>query len=525
MPLSNPIINFTIESALTREPNEEQRILVFGQLTTGTATPGVVVEVGNNEEDTLFGADSMVATAVRAIRRASNVAGITELTRVDALPLSDGTGSVAATGNVTFTGSATEAGTVFVTIGSKLNNLYEVTIASGETATAVGNTLAGLIAADTTSVITAVNTTGDVALTAINKGVVGNTIGIWVWGSVAGITVATTAMTGGTGEPDSITNKTAYNAISSEERYQGFVYPQSYDVATNYSGLAAFLDGRFPANNRILDGQAFITNTDTLANLKTLAGNVDNKNISLIGNKPVSQTLYKGSAIFELDYVASSYFAAIRALRLTTGAQIGPYVVAATGSLDDTGGTALASLPYMNTPFADLLPVSEVKYFWTNTEVSELLDGGISVLGNNTANNRVIAGQMVTTYLKDAVGNSDVTFKYLNYYDTFSNIREYSFNNLKELLAQVRLVEGDLTPLRSEVNAQRIKNILLRIYQDLERLVLVERGNNARKFFKNNLTVTIDKTTGTADVTMLVSPVVQLRVLNIVMRITFNIDI
>jgi len=522
MSLSNPIIDFQIKPAFEKQTNEAQKILVIAQLTTGTATPGTVVsDIGNaNEQDTLFGANSMAATAVRAIKR------ITKETQVDVLPLADGSTSVAATGKVAFSGTAGANGTLYVKIGSAFNNIYEVSVAETDTAADIVTAFAALINADATAVVDAIANVGDLELTANNKGATGNFIGIGASGEVDSISYTITAMSGGTGEPDSITDKTAFNAISSSIRYQGIVYPQTYAVVSDYEGLAEFLDARFNVNNRILDGNTLIVNTDTLANLKTLATAVDNKSITIFGNKPVVDTArLTGSAIFELDYVIAAYFAAIRALRLTPNAQIGEYVVGTNGALDDVGGAALASLPYMNTPFGDFLPVALVTDFWTDIEVDELLTAGISVIGNNRDNNEVIAGQVVTTYLTDAASNQDPTFKYLNYFDTLTNIREYFFNNLKARFAQSRLADGKVIPLRNMANADVIKAALLNFYGDLESLALVESGRAARKFFSANLNVTIDKTSGLATVAMLVSPVVQLRRLNIVMQVVFNVNL
>lgn len=521
MALSNPVVNFEIIPAFQKQQNEAQKVLFIGQMVAGTATPGVVEEnIGNaNEQDALFGAESMVATMVRAFKR------VNLINRVDVLPLADGTASVAATGNVTFLTPATANGTIIVSIGSKLHNSYQVDITSGDSIIAIGDALDALIAADPASLVTTSNVGGVVTLTALNKGVTGNTITVEVAGTVGGVTYTSTNMSGGTGEPDSITDGTAFNAINADTRYQGILYPKSYNRSGDYIFLRTFLDARFNASNRILDGQAFIGITDTLSNIDTLATAVDNNSISLLANQPVSATTFKGSSLFEMDYVVATYLAAIRALRLTPNAQISQYIEGASGALDDLGGVALASLPYMNTPFTDLLPVIDPIYFWSDEDVNELLGKGVSVIGNNVGNTNIIAGQMVTTYLTDAAANQDITYKYLNFFDTFTNIREYFVNNLKARFVQSRLVDGDITPLRNEANAQTIIAVLLGLYQDLEVLMLAEKGPGARKFFKNHLVVSIDKTDGSVDISMELSPVVQLRTINTTMQIVFNINL
>lgn len=528
MALSNPVINMTLKPAFQQQLNEAQKVLLVGQMTSGTATAGTVEEnIGNaNEQDALFGADSMLATMVRAFKR------INKINRVDALVLADGA-STDATGTIAFSGvKATENGTISVQIGSKFNNIYELTIAIDDTPTEIGDALVALITADTTALVDGVNTTGSVALTSVNAGREADFISVRVIGAVAGITYTVAAMSGGAGEPATITDGSAFNAINADTRYQAIIYPQTYEAtttpaATDYNHIRAFLTARFPVNNRVLDGQVYIGRTDSLAVLKSLGTLVDDKVLSIInGNKPVSVTNeYEGAAILEMDYVIATYFAAIRALRLTDGAQIGQYIVAPGGSNDDVGGISLASLPYMNTPFENLLPVADSELFWSDEEVTELLDNGISVIGNNIQNNNVIAGQMVTTYLTDAAANQDVTFKFINYWDTAVGLREFFFNNLKATYPQTRLAEGDLTPLRNEVNEQAITATLLGIYNDLARLVVVERGSAAVRFFKDNLTVAIDKATGTAAITMTVAIITQLRKITNEITIAFEINL
>jgi phage tail sheath gpL-like len=525
MSLSNPIIKkFDIKSGLQRVKNEAQKVLIIGQMTSvGTATPSVVVnDVASADVNTLFGANSMCATAYRAIERAIEVAN--EPLRVDVLPLEDGTTSTAAEGTITLTGTATASGTLTFSFGSSLNNTYTIDVAIGDTAEDIGGEIVTVMASDATRLVTPGHALGVVTLTAVNKGAVGNIIGLEYTGSVAGITIVTTAISGGTGEPDDIADKSAYAAISNEIRYQGIVYPSEFGAIGN-QGLEEFIDPRFSVNNRILDGQVFIGDQNTLANVKTFAATFNNKAITVIGNKAIDTNNLRGGALLEMDYVLAATEAAVRAVRFIDGAQIAPYIVGTAGSLDDVGGMALASLPYMNTPLTNLLPLADPNNFWTDEEVTELLDAGVSVIGNNINNTIPITGQMVTTYLTDDLSDPDVTFKYLNYFDTFTTIREYMFNNLKTRFAQSRLVEGDVIPGRNDANANTITSYILSLYQDLAGLALVERGREEVKFFADNLKVTLDKANGAVAIEMAVVPVVQLRSFEIVMQIVFSINL
>jgi phage tail sheath gpL-like len=139
MGLSNPQIKkFDIKSGLQRVKNEDQKVLIIGQMTSvGTATPTVVLnDVASDDVNTLFGPNSMCATAYRAIERARKI--VNEPLRVDVLPLEDGTASAAASATLTFTGTATESGTLTFSFGSSLNNTYALNVAVGDTAEDVG---------------------------------------------------------------------------------------------------------------------------------------------------------------------------------------------------------------------------------------------------------------------------------------------------------------------------------------------------------------------------------------------------
>ena len=465
----------------------------------------------------------MVATAVRAIKR------VNKINRVDVLPLADGGSATEAAGSWTPVGTAGENGTFEIIVGSQFHNKYEITVAKDDTATAIVDKAVALITADSKSLVTAVNNTAVLELTAVNAGREGNFITIKVLGQVDSITYTVVGMTGGAGDPDGISDGTALNAIDADTRYQAVIWPQTYNAtvspaADDYEHIRAFMTTRFETSNPLLDGMIFIGRTDTLANFNDLGTLLDDKVVTIEANKPVSDTaFYVGSALVEMDYVQAAYFAAIRALRLTTDTQIGQYIVGSEGALDDIGGIALASLPYFNTPFTNLIPVTDKKYFWKTTEVNELLSNGVSVFGNNVANNSVIAGQMVTTYLTNEASDPDPTYKYLNYFDTFTNIREYFVNNLRSRFRQSRLVEGDVRPLRNEANPPLIQAILLDIYRDLEIQTLVEDGRTAEKEFKDSIVITLEPSSGRADVIMVISPVVQLREINIVFEIKFSL--
>lgn len=515
MAISKPDITINIIPAQQVISNQPQRVLMVGQkISAGSATSGALVtEIDNSgQENALFGEKSMLAAMVRSFKR------INKVSRLDAIPLSDNGSAVKATGTFAFTGPSTAAGTLYISIGSSVNNKYTLDITSGMTATQIGDAFAALITADTKACVTAANSTGTVTVTAVNGGTEGNSIGLRSEGSVAGVGLTITAMASGATNP-TLTN--LFDVISNQ-RYQTIVYPASYDL----SALTSLLQARFNVTNKVIDGVGIICQTDTFANLKTLGNTYNLPTLAIIGIKKIADTLYKGAAIFELNTVIAAQVAAIRALRLTEDANLSQYVISNYGSRDSFGGTALASLPYFNTPFYDLPVANPVNQFTDGEggEEEELNEHGISILGNNIANNRVILGEMVTTYKTDAGGNPDDTFKYLNTVDTASNVREYFFNTCRARFAQSRLTEGDLVPNRNMANAGVIEAFLMSKYTDLsgEDYVLTQAGEAARDYFTRNCRITLDLEAGKATIAMKTPIVTQLRKIIAAMQIAFS---
>ncbi len=213
----------------------------------------------------------------------------------------------------------------------------------------------------------------------------------------------------------------------------------------------------------------------------------------------------------------------IRALRLTEDANISRFVISRDGSLDRFGGMEIASLPYFNTPVPEL-PLQDIEDGFSKDEIDDLKAAGVAVIGNNRANTGVILGEAVTTYKTDAASNEDITFKFLNYVDTSSAIREYYFNNYKARFSQHRLTEGSLIRGRAMANAASIEAFSTQLYQELANRVLVQDGEPYLQFYKENLVVELDLSTGTASVQMRTPIVTQLRAILGTIQIEFSAE-
>ena len=512
--ISEPFVTVNITNASSEVGNTAQKVLFVGQKSAlGTAVAGQLVEniLNDSSWDTLFGSSSMLAAMVRAARK------LNPIVQFDAIPLEDDGSAVAAAGSLNFTGTATTDGVVTVSIGSDRNHTFEVAVASGDDATSVATNVKAALDGDANLPVASVVSTSNVSLTAINLGTYGNTIGLSSSSTAEGITATVTAMTGGATDPD----VTGVFDVVGNLRYQGVAWGYGDDV----SELTDFLDPRFNADNNVLDGCGFVSVTDTLVNHLSRLNALNSENLVEICDASVSEGSYAGPAQLEIPAVKASMFAAIRALRLTEDASVSEFVISANGALDAFGGPALASKPYFNTPFPQL-PLVGVGRGFTEVEIQQINDAGGAVIGNNTARNTAIIGEVPTTYKTDNAGNTDVTFKYLNYRDTASASREYFFNNLKARFAQSRLTEGATVRGRDQVNDLTIVSFIEKLYQDLggPEFVLVQAGDQAIAFFKENLDVVLDLAQGKATVQMITPIVTQLRTILVTQKISFSAE-
>lgn len=510
--VSQPRTTVSIVNANVAVENTVQRVLFVGQkVAAGSAVSGVLVQniLNDNSEDALFGVNSMIAGMIRAAKKEN------KQTIMDAIPLDDAAGT-AATGTIVLAaGPAGEAGTLEVIIGSEKNHKYSIAVAASDNITAIGDAIEAAILADLDCPVTPVNVAGTITMTADNDGTLGNDIGISISGTVADVTHSVTAMTGGATNP----TLTGVFDVVGETRYQTIVWPYADDT----SEVRTFLDARFNLSNRVADGIAITGKFDTLSNHNMLVAALNSQSLAYLVDKIEADTSYKGPSMMELSPVKSAIVGAIRALRLTDGASISQYVITANGPSDSFGGPALASKPYFNTSLPNL-PLITSDHGWNDTEIEQLFDNGGSILGINTAGNVAIMGEIVTTYKNDSAGNPDVSFQFMNYVDTASNAREYFFNNLKARFAQSRLTEGDVIRGRDMANDLTIITYCEKLYQDLSGpdFVLVQAGEAAFKFFKENITVVLDLATGKATVQMTAPIVTQLREIDATFKIAFS---
>ena len=513
MAQSKPVVTANILSARQNQGVDERSILVIGQLINGTASSGELIEdlISETQFNNAFGRKSHIAKAGRGLINKLSISRIKP--KVDAIGLADNGTAVDATGSVAFSGTATEAGTITVYIDSIKNGKYELAVASGDTADSIGASLEAKITANLDSPVSGSNTTGTVTITALNGGTEGNDIDIKYNGVVAGITTTLSAMSGGATNP---VLTTLFDVIA-DKRYTTIVYPTSYGTAT----LTDFLEPRFNVDDNILDGVGIVSKKDTYANLNTTLDALNLKTLIYRPNKLNSDSDYKGGGIFESSIVIASRLAGARELRLTTGSNTSSIVT----NGQATGGSFFSSIPYANTPDIDL-PVIPTGKDFTNVESLELKNSGGFLARNNPSNTVLIDGEAVTTYKTDILGNSDNTFKFLNFVDTLSITREYIFNNAKSDFAQRVLTTGNIQSGSAQVNDQLIITTFVGYYANLSgsngntNYLTLINSEEARKSYKEEIenSIEINLSTGTVTIDQIANIVSQLR--NIIINIT-----
>ena len=510
---SFPNATVNINSALTPQAPDERSILLTGCMIAGTASTGALVENLLSEADfnNAFGRTSQIAKAGRAMVQALSISR--KRPRISAIGLVDNASGVAATGTIAFSGTATTAGTIKVYIDSIRNGAYLLDVAVGDTAADLGSILEAAIIINSDSPVSAVDTSGSVALTAVNDGTQGNTIGLkYNIGTVEGTTVTLTAMSSGATDP---VLTSLFDAVG-DKRYTSIVYPAEWGTST----LTTFTEARFNVDNKVIDGVGIVSKIDTYANLDTSLDALNQKTLAYIPNQISTSATHKGGAIFESPLVIASYAAALRELRLTVGANTSSIVT----NGQSIGGSFFGGIPYHNTPFS-LLSIIETGKDFSDEEAIELESSGGWLLRNNKGNTSIISNEAVTTY-KTNEGNPDVTFKYLNYVDTLSLCREYIFDNLKADFSQHILTTGQLIGGRPMVNAEGFTSRMVSYYNILSGLngdnnfVLLRASKAEQTAFRNAITdsIVITLPTGTITTESIANIVTQVR--NLIVNLT-----
>ncbi len=197
----------------------------------------------------------------------------------------------AATGTLTITGSAQASGTLSLYIST---TRVQAAVVTGDAATAVATTLAAAINANADLPVTATAAAGVITLTARHKGLTGNDIPLMLnyYGTVGGettpdgVTVAITAMSGGTGAPE--LGDTVAAMGDEPFDFIGLPFSDSASLAT----IALEMNdssGRW-SYARQLYGHVYTAKIGTLSDLVAFGDTMNNQHITVAGYEPDVQT-------------------------------------------------------------------------------------------------------------------------------------------------------------------------------------------------------------------------------------------
>lgn len=445
-------------------------------------------------------------------------AGSDGVSRLDVIPKDDAGAAVAATGSIAFSGTATADRSFQIVVVDKFQYTITIDVLTGDSATDVGDAVVTALLALSNAPVIPSNSTGTVTFTATNAGTCGNFYGIEIIGDLpAGITAVLTGFSGGATDP----TLTSIFDVVGEQRYQGIGWPEHWLDEKNI--IETFLEDRFTVVNDIQRGVGFIGKSDTFANYLAFVNGLNSRVLAFSGNDLIATANADGPANMQPADYGQSYFMGLRSKRLTTGALIGDDVIATTGRLDAIGGPHTASKPYFNSEMKRMAVVPESRLF-TETEQQELEEAGATVIGVNRTQTAMIMGPVVLPYKTDPAGNTNITFHYLNYWDTGDVCTEILDNSARARFVQTRLTEGDVVSGYSMENAETIKAHFLDVYRTLANIALVQAGSEAEQFVSENITITIDLSTGMVNFDGPLPIVTQLRRIDYILQYAFTLD-
>lgn len=517
--ISKPDLTIDITSVDQNVSNTPQKVLFVGETRSSAFLHlGLNENISNSTADIndMFGQGGILSSMLINARKINTDV---QFDAIAFFPQGGESGSKR-TVNAPIVGTATANGTFTVIVGSKTDFTFETPVLIGDTATDVGDAIEALITANLDCPFSATSVGDLLQFQSHEKSPVYNEVGFEVISNTEGITVTVTEITAGSGTPFGF-DSSVFDVVG-DRRYQTIVWP-FVSSATRIGFVKDFLDDRFNVVNDVLDGVGVLYLVDDFSGLVT-EGNLHNsQSLVFVGDENQTSPTFIGPSILELPYVTISDVAAIRSLRLQEGTNISEFTFSRNGSLDGTGGPAMASKPYFNTPLSQLATIPAGRGF-SKTEIVDLNDAGITVLGNNLTSTSIIMGEFVTTYKTDTAGNPDVSFKILNYVDTASNIREFYANNAHQLFSQSRLTEGDLIRGRDMINEQLIRAAFTNWYSLLSGsdFVLTQAGEASIKFFKDNFGISVDLETGTVTIITENAIVTQLRTIIVTMQVAFS---
>ena len=479
-----PIMSIMFDNSLAGGSTPTWKTLIIGyslpNTPAGINTPYLVTS--SDEAGNLFGIGSLLAEQVSAYK--NNDSNI----ETWAIPISEGSGSTAATSTITPTITMNVDGKTPVTVSGTVSlyiagKLIQVGITATNRVADIGTAINTAINLNTSLPCnsTVAADTGIVTLTTKHKGefINGLDVSFNLNGETfpQGLSFTAGDFAGGAGVPDV---NAVFTAIK-DTRFNTFVSP--FSDTQNLKTLSDILESRWEPTTQN-DGFCFTSISKSIDDAVTFGANLNSQNISVINTHGIPDAGYNINA-------------AVAAL------------CSASALLDP-------AMPLSTIELSGINPPPQFAQF-SFSERSSLLQAGISTL--NVVGNNVCLERMITTYKKNNSGVADESYLNVESVLTLSYIREYFRTKFWGKFNRYKLADdGSKIAAGQKIITPKIaKAELICIYKDLEELGLVQNSD----LFTKSLIVSRD-IQNRSKLNMILPPTIMSQLFNVDATIQFR---
>lgn len=438
--------------------------------------------------------------------------------KVSFVPLAEASGGTQATGSIVVSGSATQSGSVKFKVGGHDDD-FIINVTVGESSTSVAAKLRTAINSLDNGQVTAAGSGSTVSLTAKQKGLHGNHITVMQYKTplnTTGLSFALTAFTGGAGVPTYPT----ITAIADD-----YVFDTLCLVDPDESQWREYsnqMDARFNVNGKIKSGIVICALPTTAANTDAITTNLKtNKSTVGIAVKTVDKPDQKGLPLKIHVGEYAALLTAFRQLKFTEGSALANFVQDG-GARDIEGGTHQSAKPYTNTILRGF-ELAEVGTDYTEEERNLIQTNGMCSIGNHRSGQYITFSEMVTPYRQNTQGVADNSFTYLEVVDTLLAARRYTYDVIATTYSQSALAVDSSVVGFKIATTGKIEGTMMEIFSTLSGEDYILYDEAGISIYSSNLVVTLNKREGRVSITTVMPIITQLRRVDIVMALTFDV--
>lgn len=429
-------VEFDNTKAIGGLVNMPQRILLIApMLAAGTAAANMPFQL-----DSLTNTTAALGRGSIGAAMASALLAVTDTIETWVLPVADAGGGIQASGSIAVSGAPTAAGTLNLYIaGTRL----QVAVSTTDTAATIAAAIAAAINANGDLPVTAASTVGTVTVTSRHKGTLGNDIDMRAnyyplsEKIPAGVMLAFTAMSGGTGDPAisaALANigATQYNTIV-----------MAFNDDANLALIETELDTRWgPLYQN--DGHCHVGFRGTVGSINAKLAARNNPHVTLW----TAETTGEPQPVWE---------------KAALGGAIAAYYLA----IDPARPLQTLAMP-------GRLPAPMEKRF-TRAERNNILSyGGATTIVD--AGGNVVVERAVTTYVHNSGGFVDPSYRDIETMYTLSLLRYQVRARIAQKFPRYKLASDgtQFAPGQAVVTPKIIKAEMIALFRDWEDAGLVE---------------------------------------------------